>query len=441
MRRSWSLGIMAACACGMLPGYVKAQEEQRTLRAQAGLRDTLQLTLSDVQRLAVIRNPAFLADQLERPIAEGALRQARTYNFNPTANAQAFQPGVSPGTREYTAWVTQEIQWAGQWGLTADAARAGLARAESGVSDAARLAVADASRAFYAAVAAGQRLGVAEDILGANRRLLDATRIQLREGEISTLEANLADIEYGRSRARVLAARRGSTAALVDLRRSIGIDPQQPVQVADSAVELPDTTAFNLDSLIGLALLRRPDIAALAAVEREFQTLGRLAAREAVPNLQLTGLATRDDGELGSRFGIGVGLPLPLWNRNGGIVEQRRAQAEQARQRRAATELRVRAEVTEAYLNYVAAAEETRTLQAAVLGPVRQNQGLLEIAYKAGKVGLPTLLLVRNQLLDAELEYWNAWQAHHEARVRLEAAVSAPLPGLPSGSPPQDEKR
>lgn len=68
-----------------------------------------------------------------------------------------------------------------------------------------------------------------------------------------------------------------------------------------------------------------------------------------------------------------------------------------------------------------------------VLRPARENTQLLETAFRAGKLALPTLLLLRNQLLDAELGYWDAWLAQHVAFIQLAAATGALA--LPTAGP------
>jgi hypothetical protein len=71
----------------------------------------------------------------------------------------------------------------------------------------------------------------------------------------------------------------------------------------------------------------------------------------------------------------------------------------------------------------LAAGEEARVYEQDVLLPARANQTLLETAFVSGKIGLPTLLLLRNQLLDAELSYWDAWLAARAASVELQAVT------------------
>ncbi|MCL4866620.1 MAG: hypothetical protein KJZ47_12065, partial [Gemmatimonadales bacterium] len=115
-------------------------------------------------------------------------------------------------------------------------------------------------------------------------------------------------------------------------------------------------------------------------------------------------------------------------NRNQGLVDQRRALGAQARLDQRATILRIRTDVVEAVRAYRSASEEAALYETSVVRPARANIALLEIAYREGTLDLPTLLLLRNQLLDAEFGYWDAWLAQREALVRLEAATGALTP-------------
>lgn len=430
-----------------------AQDPDPPARPRAASGDTLVLSLATAQQRALRDNPAFLAEAREAAVARGELRQARVYNFNPELEFEAPGAGTGGSTGEYEASLTQRIEYGGQRGLRIDAARVGLDRAQLGVSDAARTAVAEASTAYYAALAAERRLEVARAVLALNERLRESTEIQLREGEISVLEANLAQIEIGRARARVLAVERELTRARLALKRRTGIAPEQEIRLVMDVPDTPAPAALDPDTLVARALARRPDLAAQAAAEVQYRTLQRLAGREALPELRVGVLAERaaassigTDGagnplleESLARdpsIGFGVAVSVPVWNRNQGVRAQRAAQADQAALRRAATELEVRTEVADAYRAYLAATEEAGIFEREVLRPARENQELLETAYRAGKIDLASLILLRNQLLDAELGYWDAWLARREAWVDLEAATAAlvPDPNLnPSG--------
>lgn len=443
--------VMAAIVAGMQTG--RASPAAAQLAAQpvaqpvAPVADTLTLTLRDVQRLALRQSPAFMAARADTAIARSGLRQARLYQFNPDVTARIPGVGLAGNRNPAALTLLQEIEIGGQRGLRIGAARFGLARAGGVVRNAARLTSAAASTAFYRALAADRRLSVAATALALNERLLQAVRAQIREGEISTLDANLAEIELGRARGRVLAARRAATSATLELERLAGIGPEVPVRLADPSTSMPtlatdaapagpaaassdrvgepDPAALNPDSLVAVALARRGDVAADSAIIREFETLRTLARRQNVPNLRLGAFVERPQGSGSSSIGPAVGLSIPLFNRNQGLAAQRAAQAEQRRLELQATVLRVRTEITDAVRAYQTATEETRVFETSVLQPARRNAALLETAYRAGKLPLPSLLLLRNQLLDAELGFWDAWLARREALVQLQSATGA----------------
>jgi cobalt-zinc-cadmium efflux system outer membrane protein len=172
-----------------------------------------------------------------------------------------------------------------------------------------------------------------------------------------------------------------------------------------------------------MAQARRPDVSASARRVAQAETLTRLARREAVPDLGLGALLQREGGALSPRVGLQIELSIPVWNRNQGPVSQREADARRAALEREATLLAVRAEVTDAHQAYLAASEEEAVFADQALAPARRNQELLETAYREGEIDLPSLILLRNQLLDAEIGYGDAWLARRLSFTELEAAV------------------
>jgi len=391
------------------------------LQAQA---DTLRVTLADAQRLTLTQNPSFLADAQVRDIAGGQLRQARLYAYNPEVEIEA-PTTISNGINTFDAWLWQEVEWAGQRGLRIGAAEEGLAAAEGFVGDAARRALAEASIAFYTTLSAQSRVQVAEGLLALNARLLNAVRVQVSEGDISLMEANFAEIETGRARALVLATRRQATTASLELGRVLGESPDVWVHALETVERLTPAASLDADSLVQMALARRPDLAARVADELQAESLTRLARRAAVPNVRLGAVLSQDPESGATSWGFGVGLPLPFWNRNQGLVAAGQAFTRRASFARSATELRVRTEVEQSVRAYTAASEEAQIFESDVLGPARQNQDLLETAYRAGRIGLTDLVLLRNQLLEAELGYWDVWLTLRSAWIDLQSATGS----------------
>ena len=419
MRTSFGVRVCLVLAGAILSPATAA-------RGQELARDTLRLSLAEAQRIATERNATFLALSERIEVERGALRQARLL-FNPEAEAEMPAVLSGDGIDRYEARVSQEIEWAGQRGLRVDAAELGVRTARLDVDRAHLELTAEVSRAYYTALAARRRLEHAAELLDLNERLGNAVGIQEAEGEISVMDANIALIEVGRARARLLSAQREARSADAMLMILLGVEPSAAVLEMETEVPpAPLATALDPNALVEHAIESRADLAALRVLVEQAGLNARLAAREAIPNVRIGAIAEREE-DSGTRFGIAVGLPIPIWNRNQGLVQQREAEARQAALLLDAAELRVRSEVLDAWRRYVSASEEAAVLEEQVLDPAHQNQEMLAIAYEAGRIDLNALVLLRNQLLEAELEYWTAWLTQRDALVDLELATGSAI--------------
>ncbi len=404
--------------------------------------DSIRLTIADARTAALRSNPELRAVRTETAIAQGQLRQASAFRFNPGTDLL----GGGTGGSSPEIGLTQEIEIGGQRSARTAGARAGVSRAQYSIADALRLTLAEVDRDFYRTVASDRRAALAAEVLALNERLAQVATKQLREGEISKLDYNLSIVELGRSRARSLSARREQQQSMIELKRLIGLPSPDPVvAVYDSTVhrhvivdsmgtdphvdfapfgEAGDTT---LAALVVRAVLRRPDLAARNAELTQATADVALARREALPNLAARLLSQRNEAGTGRTLRPGIGISIPIFNRNHGEVDARRAMAERVSLERSALVTRVRADVESAMRAYLTAAGEVEVLERTVLGPARDNRRLLETAYREGKVGLPVLLLIRNQVSDAEQDYWTAWLAERIAAADLTAAIGSPL--------------
>lgn len=389
--------------------------------------------------MALAQNPYLRAARQDIAIADGGVRQSRLWRFNPDFSVVAPGTGFN-GSRNASEYsLTQELEIAGQRGLRIDAARRGAVRATLAVANSTRWLLTDVSVAYYRAFAAHRRLQVTTELLQLTEQLLAAVRVQLSEGEISALEANLAEIEFGRARGRRLAAQRDASTATLELARLIGVGPEKSLRLANDSAAISDpihgitlrivgvdaAQTRTIDSLTNIALARRPDIAERNAAIREVESFIALTRREALPNLRLGVLAERNQGESTTRFGPAIGFNIPLFNRSQGLVAQRRAEMQQATFLRDAAQLQVRTDIETTVRALWSANAEVEIFESSVRQPARANSALLDAAFRAGKIALPTLLLLRNQLLDAELGYWQAWLARQEALMQLDSATGA----------------
>lgn len=428
-----ALTLLVVAGHSWLPAQAQAQASRLDVRA--GSADTIRLSLADARTRALSANPDLAAARLDTSIARGWLRQAGVLRFNPSVDALSGGAGLELG-------LSQEVEVFGQRGIRITAERAGLARASASIANESRITLGAVDRAFFGLVAATQRNNLAREVLALNERLAEVAARQLAEGEISRLGFNLSVVELGRARARELARRREQQDAAVLLSLLVGLPPnsilapvldgtteQPPLDAADPAEAAERTRAdtvpaLDVDSLTALALRLRPDLHAKLAAIRNAEALVSLSRREALPNFLARSVLEPAGGDGGTTVRPGLGVSLPVFNRNQGQTAALRAAARQTELERQALTVRVRAEVSTAVTAYLAAAAEVAVLENTVLKPARQNRALVEIAYREGKVGIAELLLIQNQAIDAELDYWAAWLAGREALATL-AEVTA----------------
>lgn len=423
-----SVFAVVSVACFVWPsGAIRAQE------AQTG--DTLQISLSEARSLAARLNPELLAALWRPEAASGNLRAARTLRFNPDVSFESRTPGNGIASR-YEAAIGLELEVAGQRGLRSLASEAALSSAYGRFDDEARLVLAEVSRAHSHLVATEQRLALVNEIDRLNAQLRTAVGVQLAEGEVSVLEANLVAIEATRARARTIELSGARQAAALTLGRLLGRDSNAPIRTAGPAAEstTPLEATPTLDAYVLTALALRPDVRALEFDLERARQESRLEQRSVMPNLRIAGLVVREDPLADPSLGLSIGFSLPLLNRNQGQRERRQAEVAESEQLRRSAELRVRTEVENALRAFQAAEREVLLLEAELLGPIRQNQALLDIAYREGKLDLASLLLLRNQLLDAEMGYWDAWERRAGARSDLETATGTILQDVTLGN-------
>jgi len=394
-----------------------------TFSAQVAAQEAVQLTRQEARALAMESGPRFLAARAKGSAARGAARTDRVYPFNPRAEikgAEAVDPG---GWGDYEAVISQEIEWAGQWLVRRNAGSRAMEAARQDERDALRNLFLDLDLAFYGLVAAEERFRVSQEGAELAGNLREAVQTQLREGQVSALEMNLASIEAGRAEARALAARNNLKRAQQALRDILGLEATSPVMTREAAAELPAFETSDLSAVVEAAMARRPDVQAARAREEEARSRRRLAGMALIPNVELGAVAKRGAAGSDPTYGLRIAFPIPLWNWNQGQREEFRALEDLAQVERLDAELRVQGEVLTALEAYRTATEELELFTESVLLPAQENRDLLQAAFRAGRFDLPTTLLLQSQLVDSELAYWDSWIRQREAQAAAEAAI------------------
>lgn len=378
------------------------------------------MTVDEAVAATLRNNPDIQAVRLEHEAAQGRLDQARLLlKSNPVVEGTLSRKDTLPEGGEkiknYGVRLSQEFELAGQRGFRVDAARSGREKALQDIRDKERVLIAQVKDAFVLALAAQRKRELADETVKLQEELVASAAIKFQTGDISALEQNLAEVELGKARRDRMHAEREVREALLGLKMLLGVQPEEHFLVEG---ELPSEAPAvpvkdNIREAVGL---QRPDAQSLAAEVRQARSALKLAGREAVPSMTVSGFYNHEDKL--NEAGVMLSFPLPLFERRQADRREAAARAGQALIRQASLARAIEGEIEEAHANLIAAAEELSLFKKDVLGKAMDNLSLMTLAFKEGKFGFFEVRLAQKDTIDAQFAYL-------ESQVRLQLALHA----------------
>lgn len=392
----------------------------------AGQTAVRQMELDEVLE-AARRGPVLARLASDVAAAEARLVEARTYPHNPEVSGEAARRRGDAGasTTDVGFGLAQRIELAGQRSRRRAAAEHGVSAARASFRQARRTALAQAARAF--AEAAGERELLASHRSDAElaRRFAELTRRRVEAGSATAVEEVLARAGLARAERQLALARGLYRRAQAALAEAAGLSDAAlvvPVGELPRPQEPP-----SLDALLETAADARGDLAAARARVAAGGARVDLARAERIPDLTAAVRAGREEGD--DILGLGLMIPIPLFDRNEGAVAEADAELAGARAELAVAELAVHRDVAAARERLAAALEALDAAERLGLDPLEEGLELLERAFDAGKIGSAELLLYRRELVEARRQSVEARVEAVRAAIELALATGATLPG------------
>lgn len=385
--------------------------------ASASAEESTGLTRERVIELARSSSPtvrvAGAAVEEERADLIGARIFARD---NPVLEAVAGPRWGDDTAIDLEATLAIPIELGGKRRKRVAAAQAGVDRASAEVAVDEQEAIARALRAYYGALHAQERLGLAEERKKLADQLHDAARTRKAAGDVAELEVNLAATEVARAESEVLAEAADVERARGELAITLGLEGPDAAHVAGA---LGDRTAFD-----ALEPAERADVAAarVAIAEEKAEVISADAAR--FPDLNFRITYAREDG--GTDIVLaGLAVTLPLFDRGQGDRAAARARQRRAELTLELTEDAVATEVEVATRAYHSSVASVVKLEEDALPLVVRNEELSVTAYQSGKADVGTVIVVRREALDTRREYLDRQLEAALAGVELSRALGA----------------
>jgi cobalt-zinc-cadmium efflux system outer membrane protein len=388
------------------------------------------MTLEEAVDFALKNNPDIQKLRLEESSAEGRKEKAALlFAANPTLEGNIFRRYGTPeeGRGNFTNYdvkLSHEWEIAGQRGIRIDIAEKELAQVRLEIIDRERVLISEVKDTFAKTLSIKMRKGLARDVVKLQQELLDFTEVKFRAGEAAGLDVNLAEVELSKSKKELLTAEREYRDSLLALQEVMGMKTDIALEIGG---ELPEeaTVPPDKEGLRKLALAQRPDAKASSIEAEKTMAAFTLVRREIIPNVTISGFYGRDDGR--NEAGVGLSIPLPLFDRKQAELSDARAKASQATIKEDALQKTVERDFEQAYAALTLSMEELAIYKKDVIAKAYENLLLLNFAYKEGKLGFFSVRLAQKEIVDTQFGYLELRLKTQLALNALERAVGGTL--------------
>lgn len=341
------------------------------------------------------------------------------------------------GPPQFDVGLTIPIDWFlfGKRAAEMRAAALGVGASEAEYADLVRRRVLEAALAYYDALEAEALEDLALRNVENFRRVERITEAAVAGGGRPVVELSRVRLDRLQAEREARDAENARVAAFADLRAVMGMGggpeefPEFRLAETPEDLEIPRIELPPVERSFAMAMENRPDVAAarrrLEWAEADVEVERRRAYPEVAPMIGYTrqfqeraiGFPDADS------FGVGVGLTLPITDRNQGNRLRAASLAAQAGFELRATLVELRAEVERADRELRIAAANAKAVSEEQLRLAREVRDSLNKAYDAG--GRPLI-----DVLDAQRNYRETYQLFIETRAahgRAAAGFNATL--------------
>lgn len=388
------------------------------------------------------RNPELKFYEAEIAAAKGGRKTAGLL-ANPELSGGVGNKTIRGGgvNAEGVAWsvsVLQPFEWPGRLGLRKAIANRDIELAELGY---ARFKVALAGRVralAYGLFAAQEKAAATREVAERFKALREVLVQRDPAGLTPLLETRVIEATELTMQRKASDATLATQSALLEMNQLRGVAPD--TRLAVSQTHLAFRPAESLETLTALAHTNNFELR-LRAIELAQQGFRvDLAKNERYPAISLGPTISEENaGDHERIIGVGVSLPLPLWNRNKGNIQTAMARQMQAEVSLNVTAREVERKVIEAALTY-----ETKLRQMASWRPdsvehFREAAELADRHYRLGAVQISVYVELQKQYLEAVESLLDTKKEALEAAQNLELLTGLTLP-LSSTTTKEEQK-
>jgi outer membrane protein, heavy metal efflux system len=331
---------------------------------------------------------------------------------------------------EGIAWsvsVVQPFEWPGRIGLRKAIANQDLELAELGY-ERFRLALAGRARLLaYSYFAAQEKAAAAREVSERFRALREVLVQRDPAGLTPLLETRVIEATELTLQRKANEAALAEKTALLQLNQLRGAAPLAQLQLIQTGLAFRE--ADKLEALLAMARTNNFElrVRAIELAQQGFRV--DLARNERFPAISVGPTISEEHaGDRERVIGVGVSLPLPLWDRNTGNIQTAKARQMQAEISFDLAEREMKRQVAETALAYETKFREMNRWRADSMAQFRTAAELADRHYRLGAVPISTYVELQKEYLEAVQSLVDTKKEALEAAQQLELLTGLPAP-------------
>jgi len=365
---------------------------------------TNQMTLDAVVADVLANNPEVNFYSVEIDAAKGAARTTAAW-ANPELSSTVGDKRVTTGglAAEGVAWsvsIRQTFEWPGRIPLRKAIANQQIQLAELGFAQFKTALTARARSIAFGLTASQQKAAAAREVADRFHALRQVLVQRDPAGITPELELRIIEATEIMMLRKASEASVAEQAALLELNQLSGHPWEQAIKIAP--VNLSFNRAPEPDALLTAARANNFEIR-MRQGELEKQGFKvELAKKDAYPSFTVGPYFSQERaGDREQQMGIGISVPLPLWNRNEGNIETAMARQKQAETSMYVMQRTVERQVVEKALMYRTKLTEMAKWRPESAAGFRNAAALADRHYRLGAVPIGTYVELQKQYLEA----------------------------------------
>ena len=318
------------------------------LTAQA---QELPLTHSQIEAMFLTQNLELIAEQMNISIADAAIAEAKVWD-NPEFSINDINVWGTGREKQFSVELTQMVSLSARRAKLANVEKVGKEIAIKQFEELLRGLKLELRNTIAELVYFQNSIKVLDDQKQFLERVIAAYKTQYEKGNLSKsellrLQTALFEIEGVINDTQIEFNSLQKT-----LKNLLAVDPLAVIVVTEDANPFPSPVALNPNVLIETALASRPDLQSAVLQADYYRKDITYQKSLAVPDVSFGAKYDRYGGVWDNFFGVGIGLQIPVFNRNKGAIKTAQIQLKQSELLVEQGQKILQNEIIESYRNY-----------------------------------------------------------------------------------------